>query len=65
MKVNAKKEKILLVLLPFWTPLIPPMGIVCLKSFLRQYGYEVKTVDANTEYRLRKTHNIYYLQAEV
>ena len=46
-----KNEKILLALLPFWSPLIPPLGIACLKRFLQGYGYDVKTVDANTENR--------------
>lgn len=41
------KEKILLVLPPYWETLIPPMGISCLKGFLNQYGYQVKTVDVN------------------
>lgn len=43
------EEKILLLLLPFWTPLIPPMGISSLKSFLGGHGYPVKTVDVNVE----------------
>jgi radical SAM superfamily enzyme YgiQ (UPF0313 family) len=47
---GAKKpEKILLMLLPFWTPLIPPLGLACLKSFLEQHDYSVYTVDANIE----------------
>jgi radical SAM superfamily enzyme YgiQ (UPF0313 family) len=39
-------NKILLAALPFWSPLIPAQGISVLKSFLQQYGYQVKTVDA-------------------
>ena len=42
-------KKILLILLPFWTPLIPPLGISCLKGFLQQRGMTIKTVDANVE----------------
>lgn len=38
-------EKILLVILPYWSPMIPPMGMASLKRFLRDYGYPVKTVD--------------------
>lgn len=30
---DRNKREILLVLMPFWTPLIPPMGIICLKNF--------------------------------
>lgn len=39
------KEKILLTILPYWDPMIPPMGITSLKAFLQGYGYNVKTVD--------------------
>jgi hypothetical protein len=44
---QQQQEKILLVLLPFWEPLIPPIGISCLKSYLTGHGYQVKTVDSN------------------
>ncbi len=44
-----KEKKILLALLPFWQPFIPPIGISCLKSHLGSLDYEVKTVDANVE----------------
>ena len=44
-----KKDKILFILLPFWTPLIPPLGISCLKSYLQEYGYPVTVIDANLE----------------
>ena len=48
--VTKKVEKnILLVLLPFWAPLIPPLGIATLKSYLSSCGYQIKTIDANTE----------------
>ena len=40
-----KKEKILLGILPYWDPMIPPLGIARLKGFLQEYAYEVKTVD--------------------
>ncbi len=53
-------EKILLALLPFWTPLIPPMGISCLKSFLLPWGYDVKTADANTEVKFREIYDKYF-----
>lgn len=54
-----KNEKILLMLMPFWTPQIPPLGIACLKSFLQDNGYEVKTVDANTDSDLNSLYNEY------
>lgn len=34
-------------MLPYWTPMIPPMGICSLKSFLENHGYSVRTDDAN------------------
>ncbi len=58
--MKIEKEKILLVCLPFWTPLIPPMGIACLKSFLEKYGYQVKTVDANIEKDFSKSYSEYF-----
>jgi hypothetical protein len=59
---NEQNERIrvLLALLPFWTPLIPPMGIACLKSFLRKHGYTVITADANTEKSSRDFYNDYF-----
>jgi radical SAM superfamily enzyme YgiQ (UPF0313 family) len=53
-------EKILLALLPFWTPLIPPMGISCLKSFLLPWGYDVKITDANTKVKFREIYDTYF-----
>jgi hypothetical protein len=37
--------KILLAILPYWDPMIPPMGISTLKGFLQEHGYTVKTED--------------------
>ena len=54
------QEKILLGLMPFWDPLIPPMGIGSLKSFLGRYGYCVTTVDANTEEIFKEIHDRYF-----
>jgi radical SAM superfamily enzyme YgiQ (UPF0313 family) len=54
------QEKILLLVLPFWTPLIPPAGISCLKSFLTRRGYPVKTVDANVDPGLRERCDRYF-----
>jgi radical SAM superfamily enzyme YgiQ (UPF0313 family) len=53
----GKKKKILLLLLPYWTPMIPPMGISSLKGFLRDKGYVVRTADANIE---KKPRGLYY-----
>lgn len=37
--------KILLSVLPYWAPVLPPVGLARLKSFLEPRGYEVKIVD--------------------
>jgi radical SAM superfamily enzyme YgiQ (UPF0313 family) len=55
-----RKEKILLVLLPFWSPLIPPLGISCLKSFLQKHGCRVTAVDVNGEEQLRELYDKYF-----
>ncbi|HLP45577.1 MAG TPA: radical SAM protein [Candidatus Kapabacteria bacterium] len=54
------QEKILLVLLPYWTALIPPMGISCLKTFLQNHGYDVKTDDPNIIHEFKKIYNTYF-----
>jgi radical SAM superfamily enzyme YgiQ (UPF0313 family) len=61
------KEKILLLLLPFWDPEIPPQGISCLKGYLEPRGYRVKTADGNTEKEFRQVYFRYYrvLQSHV
>lgn len=41
----GKKGKILLAVLPYWAPVLPPVGLARLKSFLQPRGYEVKVVD--------------------
>lgn len=43
-----KKRKITLGVLPFWPPLIPPLGIASIKGFIEKYGYHVNIFDANT-----------------
>jgi radical SAM superfamily enzyme YgiQ (UPF0313 family) len=53
-------EKILLVLLPFWDPQIPSLGLACLKSHLSRHGYQAKIVDANLEARFREIYDQYY-----
>ena len=58
-KTNSSK-KILLILLPFWDPQIPPLGIACMKSYLTRCGYTVKGIDANLEVRFRSIHDNYF-----
>jgi radical SAM superfamily enzyme YgiQ (UPF0313 family) len=53
-------NKILLAVMPFWDPLLPPLGIACLKGFLERNGYRVKTVDANIEPRFKEIYDSYF-----
>ena len=57
---NLNKEKILLILLPFWTPMIPPLGITNLKSYLQAHGFVVKTADANIETDYKEIYDTYF-----
>jgi len=57
---QANSEKILLALLPFWTPLIPPLGISCLKSVLHANGFQAKIMDANVEQPFKEIHQRYF-----
>jgi radical SAM superfamily enzyme YgiQ (UPF0313 family) len=57
---DPEGENILLLLLPYWTPIVPPSGLSCLKGFLGQYGYRVKVVDANIEFDLREMYDKYF-----
>lgn len=57
---HIKKEKILLVLLPFWDPQIPPLGMACLKSYLQHHHYQVKSIDANIEVEFRELFDHYF-----
>lgn len=60
--MKKDKTKILLALLPYWTPQIPPLGLACLKSYLSRRGYTVKTVDANIELEFNHIHSRYFDQ---
>jgi CDGSH-type Zn-finger protein len=53
-------KKIVLTLLPVWSPLIPPQGIGHLKNFLQNYGYTVLAIDANSEYRFKQLTDAYF-----
>jgi len=56
---SPRRGEVLLVLLPFWSSLIPPMGITCLKTFLQPYGFKVKTEDANVHPGFREVYDNY------
>ncbi|NIM16710.1 MAG: radical SAM protein [Candidatus Aminicenantes bacterium] len=53
-------QKILLALLPYWTPMIPALGIASLKSFLQRHGYEIKAIDATVEEEFKEIYNQYF-----
>lgn len=57
---NNGRKKVLLALLPFWTPLISPQGIARIKGFLQEYGWAVKTVDANLENQFKLLYDQYF-----
>jgi hypothetical protein len=57
---SPQQEKILLLLLPYWTPQIPPLGISCLKSFLQRYSYTVTNKDVNIEPEFNDIYNRYF-----
>jgi radical SAM superfamily enzyme YgiQ (UPF0313 family) len=58
--MNSGFKKILLASLPFWTPLIPPLGLACLKSYLQRQGFAVTAVDANVEDRFKEIYDNYF-----
>ncbi|HLP57986.1 MAG TPA: radical SAM protein [Candidatus Deferrimicrobium sp.] len=55
-------NKILLSILPYWDPMIPPNGIAHLKSFLQTHGFQVKTVDAVIEETFQNSYKDYFQQ---
>jgi radical SAM superfamily enzyme YgiQ (UPF0313 family) len=62
--MNKSKEKILLAMLPFWDPLIPPQGISYLKHYLQKHHYRVKTIDANTKEEFKESYREYFALLE-
>ncbi len=68
MKKNQSQEiknqypdsKLLLLLLPFWTPMIPPMGICTLKAFLQQHHIPTTAMDANVDPAYKEIYNKYF-----
>jgi radical SAM superfamily enzyme YgiQ (UPF0313 family) len=52
--------KIKLLLLPYWSAIIPPVGIASLKSYLMQHGYtNVHIVDANISIEFKQVYERY------
>jgi len=60
-KKTNKSEKILLGLMPYWAPQMPPLGISTLKSFIEHHGYCVKTIDFNTLNEFEKLKEKYFI----
>lgn len=58
--INVKDKKILLAILPYWDPIIPPNGIAHLKNFLQKNGYMVKTVDIIVERIFQELYRKYF-----
>jgi hypothetical protein len=56
---HIDEQKVLLALMPFWAPLIPPLGITCLKTFLQRHGFTVRTIDANIEQEFEEIYGAY------
>lgn len=63
LKKDALDDKnILLVLMPFWPPLIPPLALANLKSFVQTHDprYHVKTIDLNVVEPFNEFGNNYF-----
>jgi len=57
----SKHARILLMQLPFWTPLIPAQGIARLKAYLKRFAYtNVKTIDATMEMDFKNLYEKYF-----
>ncbi len=60
MDLSENKEKLLLALLPFWTPLIPPVGIISISKYLTSLNIKIKSVDYNTQEVLNDYYQEYF-----
>ena len=60
MEKKPGEERILLMLLPFWDPQIPPLGISVLKAFLKRHHYPVRAVDFNVRQEFREVYRRYF-----
>jgi hypothetical protein len=56
----TNSPKILLALLPYWDPLIPPNGIATLKSYLVKKGFNVKTNDVVVKNEFQEIYEKYF-----
>lgn len=53
-------RQIILFDLPFWTPLIPPVGIASIKAKLKSHGILSITFDANTDQQYKSIYQSYF-----
>lgn len=57
---RARDKKIVLGMLPYWTPLVPPQGIGMLKAYLEKHDYTVKIIDLNVHETFKKVYTDYF-----
>ncbi|MBY0012816.1 B12-binding domain-containing radical SAM protein [Paenibacillus typhae] len=57
---NLNKHKVLLMVLPYWTPLLPMLGISSIKSYLQENGVEAFTIDSNVDEDFLEMHDKYF-----
>jgi radical SAM superfamily enzyme YgiQ (UPF0313 family) len=56
----TSSQRLLLINLPYWSPLIPAMGIASLKSFLQDNGFHARAVDAAANKDFLEFYNRYF-----
>ena len=59
-RVYGSQDKVLLLVVPFLTPLCPPLGICCLKSYLEEAGKNIKTADAISDFKVKEASYEYF-----
>jgi len=63
-KETLDSRKVLLALMPFWPPLIPPLALANLKSAAQNHGYDVLTIDLNVVAPFNEFGNNYFSTLE-
>ena len=62
---NYTEKNVLLGILPYWDPLIPPSGIATLKGHLNAQGFNnIKTIDLIVEKKFQDLYNLYFSTLE-
>lgn len=57
-------KNVILANLPYWDPLVPPMGIARIKMYLQGFGYKVKVVDLNVLKNFKDIYKRYFDEFE-